>query len=59
LCLQSRETGPCCAAFSQFFFDAQTRSCQNFTYGGCQGNLNNFATKEACDKKCYHHILAA
>lgn len=26
--------------------------CENFIYGGCGGNANNFESMKACDSKC-------
>ncbi|CAG5121255.1 unnamed protein product, partial [Candidula unifasciata] len=52
VCHQPQEVGPCRAAIPRFYFNSQTKSCQNFIYGGCDGNLNNFDTREACDRKC-------
>merc|ERR1719249_455607 len=47
--------GDCDAAFPSYYFDKNTKSCQEFTYGGCGGNANNFMTEEECNnaaEKC-------
>lgn len=44
--------GPCLAFFPRFFFNATSKLCQEFIYGGCQGNGNNFKDIESCMNKC-------
>jgi hypothetical protein len=51
-CDLPQDSGPCDGAFSRYFFDAATDSCELFSYGGCEGNENNFATKTACESFC-------
>ncbi len=46
------EPGPCDAAIPRWHFDAGTGRCAPFTYGGCQGNANNFVSEEACRREC-------
>jgi hypothetical protein len=29
-----------------------TGECEAFSYGGCEGNANNFETKAACEQAC-------
>lgn len=55
-CLQPRVTGPCRAAFVKFYFDQTEGTCKKFTYGGCQGNDNNFETRQECLNKCAESI---
>ncbi|CAM5093887.1 unnamed protein product [Eretmochelys imbricata] len=38
---------------SQQYYDRYTQTCQEFTYGGCQGNANNFRSLESCEKSCW------
>ncbi|XP_043480178.1 U-actitoxin-Avd3m-like [Leptopilina heterotoma] len=45
-------TGPCKGDFQRYGYDASKRKCVTFTYGGCQGNGNNFKTEEECKAKC-------
>jgi hypothetical protein len=51
-CEEEKVTGPCFAAFRRFYFNKATGKCEKFTYGGCQGNSNNFLTKEDCQAVC-------
>ncbi|VDO18921.1 unnamed protein product [Heligmosomoides polygyrus] len=53
-CLQGRDSGELCDQPSgqRFFFDKLTKRCQPFYYKGCNGNSNNFATRDECSKKC-------
>ena len=52
ICHQPKKVGSCKAAFSRYYFNSAVGECKEFTYGGCQGNENNFKTLEACQKKC-------
>ena len=52
ICELEMRTGPCRASIRRFYFDVDAQSCQAFTYGGCRGNKNNFATLQACQHRC-------
>ncbi|CAF1272999.1 unnamed protein product [Adineta steineri] len=45
-------TGPCRAMFSSFYFNPSTNQCEEFVYGGCDGNANRFENKEECLARC-------
>jgi len=51
-CSLPLETGPCDAAFTRYGFNPKTQRCEPFSYGGCEGNANNFETFEACVGAC-------
>ncbi|KAM4608074.1 kunitz-type serine protease inhibitor 6-like isoform 2-T2 [Discoglossus pictus] len=51
-CLLKYETGACRASFLRWWYDAESQTCKNFTYGGCKGNLNNHAEEKDCMEKC-------
>ncbi|XP_050740363.1 papilin-like isoform X2 [Eriocheir sinensis] len=51
-CNLQPNSGPCHAAFSHFFYNATTDTCEPFTYGGCKGNGNNFDSKDTCVAFC-------
>ncbi|GBM17494.1 Kunitz-type U19-barytoxin-Tl1a [Araneus ventricosus] len=51
-CVEDKKVGPCRGAFPRFFFDKQTGQCGSFNYGGCEGNSNNFMSKEDCEAVC-------
>src|SRR5262245_5716352 len=51
-CEQPIDPGPCRAAIPSFGFDAAKGECVPFVYGGCAGNENRFATREACEQSC-------
>ncbi|GFR05007.1 hypothetical protein TNCT_498982 [Trichonephila clavata] len=52
ICLQEKDAGPCFALFRRYFYNKETGECEEFTYGGCKGNNNNFVTKEDCEAAC-------
>ncbi|XP_055949174.1 zonadhesin-like isoform X5 [Argiope bruennichi] len=52
VCLQPKEVGPCLAIIPRFFYNLQTGRCEEFSYGGCAGNKNNFEKKKDCERTC-------
>ncbi|EYC10388.1 hypothetical protein Y032_0056g2719 [Ancylostoma ceylanicum] len=52
VCTLPLESGPCYGLMPRYGFDANTGRCVRFVYGGCQGNGNNFETKEECQLTC-------
>ncbi|XP_046545162.1 carboxypeptidase inhibitor SmCI-like isoform X2 [Haliotis rubra] len=53
VCNLKPEVGRCRAAIPRFFYDPDTDTCKEFTYGGCGGNGNNFKTKAECEDTCF------
>lgn len=53
ICLLPPEVGPCRARIPSFYYSRYTQSCRQFMYGGCEGNANNFETREACEEACW------
>uniref|UniRef100_A0A6G5A720 Putative kunitz n=1 Tax=Rhipicephalus microplus TaxID=6941 RepID=A0A6G5A720_RHIMP len=51
-CFFRLDEGPCRASIPKWFYNFTARECQNFTYGGCEGNGNNFPSKQQCQKFC-------
>ncbi|XP_076002323.1 kunitz-type protease inhibitor 2 isoform X2 [Genypterus blacodes] len=51
-CEAEPKAGPCRAAFQHWYYDTETSTCQSFIFGGCQGNNNNYETKESCMSSC-------
>ncbi|KAK8759647.1 hypothetical protein V5799_002722, partial [Amblyomma americanum] len=51
-CLEPKNTGPCQAYFPRYYFNNATKTCEEFIYGGCRGNGNNFATLQECQSRC-------
>ena len=52
LCSLPLLTGPCEALIMRWGFDPEANDCVEFTYGGCEGNENNFMSREACLAAC-------
>lgn len=52
LCEQESETGLCRGYFPRYYFNKQTGECEQFIYGGCGGNDNNFSSKDNCEEVC-------
>jgi hypothetical protein len=51
-CSQPVETGHCRAMFPRYAFNATSQRCEEFVYGGCSGNDNNFDSLEECQDEC-------
>ncbi len=52
VCSLPSESGPCKAFFRRFFHNPTTERCEQFIYGGCQGNANNFESLKECQMAC-------
>ncbi|MGH0126125.1 UNVERIFIED_CONTAM: hypothetical protein FKN15_025482 [Acipenser sinensis] len=46
------KVGPCRAAFPSFNYDPVNQTCREFIYGGCEGNANNYDSREECERTC-------
>ncbi|XP_044234117.1 kunitz-type protease inhibitor 2 isoform X2 [Ursus arctos] len=51
-CRVPKIVGRCRASFPRWWYNVTDGSCQQFVYGGCEGNKNNYLTKEECLEKC-------
>lgn len=52
MCVLETDPGQCSGNFTRWSFNAESRSCQPFTWGGCQGNENRFISESACILQC-------
>jgi len=52
VCLQKRKEGPCRGNFQRWYYDSMSGRCQQFSFGGCRGNSNNFLKLEDCQNAC-------
>jgi len=52
ICNAPVDPGTCHSHSVRWYFDMGTGSCLSFSYTGCFGNRNNFATKEKCEATC-------
>lgn len=52
-CFQELAAGSCTQAIVRYYYDPTTKKCQQFSYTGCNGNDNNFATNAECVSFCF------
>lgn len=50
--LSSKSGAVCGPAVTRWYYDSTSRSCQTFSFNGCDGNSNNFATQQDCKDYC-------
>ncbi|XP_012980794.2 kunitz-type protease inhibitor 2 [Mesocricetus auratus] len=51
-CGVTKVVGKCRASIPRWWYNVTDGSCQPFVYGGCEGNGNNYHSKEECLEKC-------
>ncbi|XP_008852122.1 kunitz-type protease inhibitor 2 [Nannospalax galili] len=51
-CRVLKVIGRCRASFPRWWYNVTDGSCQPFVYGGCEGNSNNYQSKEECLERC-------
>lgn len=51
-CVQPVRKGVCRALIPRWNYDPKTQDCQEFKFGGCDGNGNNFPTQKQCLDTC-------
>ncbi|XP_053322404.1 tissue factor pathway inhibitor 2 [Spea bombifrons] len=52
VCLLPLDEGPCRGLLPRYYYNRFTQTCEEFAYGGCDGNANNFMFLEDCEKVC-------
>uniref|UniRef100_A0A674K2E1 BPTI/Kunitz inhibitor domain-containing protein n=1 Tax=Terrapene triunguis TaxID=2587831 RepID=A0A674K2E1_9SAUR len=52
ICKLPMEPGPCFTYVPSYFYNSATKRCEQFIYGGCQGNANRFPNIDECLKTC-------
>jgi len=51
-CKLPSEVGNCRAAIPRWYYNEERKGCEEFIWGGCDGNANNFASKAKCEIRC-------
>lgn len=46
------ERGSCAGSFNRWGFNVNSGRCEQFIWGGCEGNGNRFGSEAACIHKC-------
>lgn len=46
------DIGPCNISTPRYYFNQKENRCEQFLFGSCGGNGNNFYNYETCDKLC-------
>ncbi|XP_055695924.1 papilin isoform X3 [Lutzomyia longipalpis] len=54
ICTLPALRGRCNERIQRWYFDQNTQRCQQFEFGGCRGNKNNFYTERECQSACRH-----
>ena len=51
-CRLPKVVGPCRGAFPRWFYNTSSGRCEQFIFGGCGGNANNFNSSASCLRNC-------
>ncbi|XP_048354804.1 papilin-like isoform X2 [Sphaerodactylus townsendi] len=52
ICKLPQDPGPCSGHIPRFYYNSLNKTCEQFVYGGCEGNDNRFETQTECAWKC-------
>jgi len=52
ICRLQADVGPCDNIVRKWHYNSLSQSCEEFSYGGCLGNHNNFQSQEQCMTYC-------
>merc|ERR1712062_651925 len=58
-CFLAKDPGPCRGMFRRFYFNKETSQCEQFIYGGCDGNANRFGSIDDCQKACFSNNICS
>ncbi|XP_046977590.1 kunitz-type serine protease inhibitor bitisilin-3-like [Vanessa cardui] len=51
-CRLQYDFGNCNGYHQKWYYDVTARTCKGFSYSGCGGNMNRFATQQICSAAC-------
>ncbi|KAG9263263.1 protein AMBP [Astyanax mexicanus] len=51
-CTAEPDSGPCFGMIQRYYYNSSLMACQQFVFGGCMGNQNNFVTEKECLQTC-------
>ncbi|XP_034015210.1 kunitz-type protease inhibitor 1a [Thalassophryne amazonica] len=52
-CMAPKKIGPCRGAFPRWHYNAISEKCEQFIFGGCRENLNNYLSLQECSTACH------
>ena len=52
ICEMPKNEGTCFGYFLRYAFNPDSQKCEQFSYGGCDGNANNFMSLIECERRC-------
>uniref|UniRef100_A0A183J4B9 BPTI/Kunitz inhibitor domain-containing protein n=1 Tax=Soboliphyme baturini TaxID=241478 RepID=A0A183J4B9_9BILA len=53
VCILPPDQGPCNGFDIRYYYNPVSRTCEQFRYGGCKGNGNNFLSASECQTECF------
>ena len=52
VCSFEKNFGPCLGRFKKYYYNQNLNQCEEFTFGGCEGNGNRFSSITECEQIC-------
>ena len=57
ICHQDKKIGSCTSFVRKWYFNKEEQKCEEFDFGGCGANGNNFDSESTCMKKCSEYTF--